>query len=452
MVNNTQSINRQRPVPITGVNANEYPYSQEAEEAVIGSILIDEQVYYKLATFITPNSFFFPRHIYIWEAFEALVNTQTPIDMLTVAEKLKAMGRLTDCGGDAYLTHLLTSTVSSHNVEAYAKIVQANAARRMLISLAEETKRLALNLDINIIELIANVGTAVDKTASQLVTSDITPMGKHLNRVLDKIEDAMNAPLKMALMPTGIPALDALIGGYQRKKVYVVAGRTHNGKSTLAYASAIACAKAGKSVAIYNTADGDAEGVMMSLLAIESGVSTLDMATGINAQQHLAIIKAAGTLSTLPIYIKSDKNLTPRGLLMHAQAVQFVHGLDIIFVDYVQAMSSDPRHNDYERNKYIAESLDKIAYRLNVAVVEMAQINRAGANGVPNVSHIEGSGKYEQYAAVVIIAYKESLYKPDAPTDRISFLVQKNRVSGRTGTVHARINLQTTALTAWNGG
>ncbi len=456
MVNNTKPVNRQRPMPVPVSKSNdmavtEFPYSQEAEEAVIGSILIDEQAYYKLATYIAPNSFFFPRHIYIWEAFEALVNDQTPIDMLTVADKLKAMRRFDDVGRDAYLTHLLTNIPTSHNVEAYAQIVQGNAARRMLLQLAEETKHMAMNSTISITELIANVGAAVDRTASQLLTPEIAPIGKYLNGLLDKIEDATKSPLKMALMPTGVAELDALIGGYQRKKVYVVAGRTHNGKSTLAYASAIACAKMGKSVAIYNTADGDAESVMMSLLAIESGVSTLDMATGVTPQQYQAIIKGAGTLAELPIFIKSDKNLTPRGLMLHAQAIQFVHGLDIIFVDYVQAMSGAPNQTDYDRNKYIAEALNKIADKLNVAVVEMAQINRAGANGVPNVSHIEGSGKYEQFASVVVIAYKENLYKPDAPADKLSFLVQKNRVSGRTGTAHARMNLQTTALTDWHG-
>jgi len=460
MVNSSSSnpVNRKRPVPVpvpvsrtSDVAVIEFPYSQEAEEAVIGSVLIDEQAYYKLATYLTPNSFFFPRHTYIWEAYEALAETDTVIDNLTVADKLKTMGRLRDCGGDAYLTHLLTNIPTAHNVEAYAKIVQGNAARRMLLQLAEETKHMALNTNISVTELIASVGDAVDKTAAQLLTPEIAPIGAYLNALLDKIESASNPNSQTKPIPSGLPVLDTIIAGYQRKKVVMVAGRTHNGKSTLAYSSALACAKMGKSVAIYNTADGDFESVLLSFLAIESGVSTLAMSNGVTPLQYQAIVGAAGRLAQLRIFIKSDKNLTPRGLYMHARAIQFVHGLDIIFVDYVQAMAGAPGQKEYERNNYIATALNTIADKLNVVMVEMAQINRAGANGVPNVSHIEGSGKYEQFAAVVIIAYKESLYKSDAPRDKISFLVQKNRLSGRTGTAHARMNLETTALTDWDG-
>jgi len=449
---------RQRPMPVPVATTNshapaiEFPYSQEAEEAVIGGVLLDERVYYKLATYLTPNSFFFPRHIYIWEAMDALVDEGSAIDTLTIADKLKAMRRFDDVGRDAYLTHLLTSVATSHNVEVYAKIVQSNAARRMLLQLADETKRMAMDANISITELIANVSEAVDRTAGQLMTPEIAPIGKYLNGLLDKIESNTKSNGHTQLIPTGLSALDAIIGGYQRKKVTLVAGRTHNGKSTLAYTSVIACAKIGKSVAIYNTADGDAESVLMSLLSVESGVSTLAMKTGVTPDQYQAIVGAAGRLAKLPIFIKSDKDLTPRGLYLHARAVQFVHGLDIIFVDYIQAMKGGPNQTDYERHSYIAQALDNIANKLNVAMVEMAQINRTGAKkAIPGLDDIEGSGKYEQYAEVGAIAYNESLYKPEADPNKMAFIIQKNRVTGRTGTALAYKNPQTTALTDWHG-
>lgn len=457
MVNDTKPVNRQRPVPVPVKRASdmgvpEFPYSQEAEEAVIGGILIDEQVYYKLATYLTANSFFFPRHVYIWEAMDALVDAGSAIDTLTIGDKLKAMRRFDDVGRDAYLTHLLTHIPTSHNVEAYAKIVQSHAARRMLLQLADETKRMAMDSSIDITQLIANVSEAVDKTAGQLMTPDIAPIGNYLNGLLDRIESATKANTHAQLIPTGLLALDAIIGGYQRGKVTVVAGRTHNGKTTLAYTSVIASAKMGKSVALYNTADGDIDSVMMSLLSVESGVSTLAMKTGVTPQQYQAIVGAAGRLAKLKIFIKSDKELTPRGLYLHARAVQFVHGLDIIFVDYIQAMKTTPNHTDYERHCYIAQALDTIANKLNVAMVEMAQINRNGAKkALPGLEDIEGCGKYEQYAETGMIAYNESLYKPDADPNKMAFIVQKNRVTGRTGTALAHKNADTTALTEWHG-
>ena len=458
MVNNSNPVNRKRPVPVpvsrTSDTAvmSEFPYSQEAEEAVLGAILLDEPVYYRLATYLTANSFFFPRHVYIWEAMEKLVDEGSAIDTLTVADKLKAMTRFVDCGGDAYLTHLLTKTASSHNVEVYAKIVQGNAARRMLLQLAEETKRMVLNPNIGITELIGSVSEAVDKTAGQLLTPEIAPIGDYLNGLLDRIEGATKSNAQTHLIPTGLLALDAIIGGYQRGKVTLVAGRTHNGKTTLAYMSVLASAKMGKSVAIYNTADGDFESVLLSLLSIESGVSTVAMKTGVTPEQWRDIVGAAGRLAKFRIFIKSDKELTPRGLYMHARAVQFVHGLDIIFVDYVQALKGSPHQKDYERNSYCAQALDAIASKLNVAVVEMAQINRTGAKkAIPGLEDVEGSGKYEQYAEVGIIAYNESLYKPDISANKMAFIIQKNRVTGKTGTALAHKHPDTTALTEWHG-
>ncbi|HRF98572.1 MAG TPA: DnaB-like helicase C-terminal domain-containing protein, partial [Aggregatilineales bacterium] len=135
-----------------------------------------------------------------------------------------------------------------------------------------------------------------------------------------------------------------------------------------------------------------------------------------------------------------------------ARAVKFKYGLDIIYVDYLQAMVGGPNMNDTERNNYISEAMGQIASKLNVAVVGAAQINRAGVNGnkAPEAHHIAGSTKYEMDSQAIIIVHKESLYNKDADPNKLTIVVAKNKVTGQTGTVYAHLNPVTTALTDWS--
>lgn len=450
----TKKEYRPRPDSEAGNSSipDNFPYSQEAEEAVLGSVLLDPTCFADVLLTLTGNSFFLPRHQYIMQAIENLYERGDELDIITVGDELKKLGRLVDAGGDAYLTHLFTSVGSAHNVGSYARIVQANAARRLILQLADAAKQLALNPTISATEVIAHLSEAIDKTASELTSHDMEPLSKHVGAVLTQIESAMNNPAANLLCPTGLTELDVMLGGYRRKMVYLVAGRTHNGKSTLLYTSALADAKMGKRVAFYNTADGDVSTVVLMFLAMESGISTSALLGGITPEQWRHVLKIAGKLAELPIYIKSDKRLSPKGLYTHARAVKFKYGLDIIYVDYLQAMQGNPRDNDSERNAYISQMMTLIADKLNVPIVGAVQINRAGVNGskAPEAHHIAGSTKYEMDSQGVIIVHKESLYNRDAEKDKLTITVAKNKATGQTGTVYARLDPVTTVLTDWS--
>lgn len=444
-------VTQYRPKPqIARSDDFERLYNQEAEEAVLGSVLLDDHWFPAVDMIVSAADFFMPRHQFIYQAMHKLSEADTVIDIMTVSAKLAEMDKLKDSGGNAYLAHLLSIMGSSEHVEAYAKIVQKLSARRMMLKLAEAIRTHALTEEIDTNELISRVTEVVDQTAEKIASTDVVPIHSYVGRVLTEIEEAMNGSTQ-SIVSTGIHALDELLGGYKRQMVYLVGGRTHNGKSSLAYNAMLADARAGKKVAFYNTADGDESTIIRILLAVMTGISTHEFQMGIRDKQYPKVVKAAGELAKLPIFIKSDTSLTPRKLYAHARVIRLKYGLDVIYVDYLQAMQAKPGMTAYERNTYIAEMMPIIAKKLNVPVVGMAQINRTGGGGkAPGLLHVEGSGKYEQACHVGIIVHYDNMYDKNAPQDRVSIIVEKNKATGRKGMVYAKFDPHTTQLGDWD--
>lgn len=428
-------------------------YSDVAERAVIGGLLINPDMYHAVSQYISAEDFFTPRHSYVYRAINALVEAGGEVDNITVSDQLKQMGVLVDTGGDAYLVELLNGVPSSQHVTQYAQIVQRYAVRRMVQALSKRFMQLASDPTLDVESLLGSLGEAVDATTTKMQAHGAQPIGNRLGGLLDRLESARDGNDGLSF-PTGLDDLDAVIGGYRRNKVYIIGGRTHNGKSSLIYTSALAAAKRGYKVGIYNTADGDEQTVMLMLMAIEAGLSPSAMEMGnLSDAEYAHMIACAGRIAKLPIYIKSDKTMTPKQMLSHAKSVKFTNGLDICFVDYLQSMAGPPQMKDYERISTISKSLTKIASQLDVALVAAAQINRAGGTGkAPELRHLEGSGKMEQDCQVGIIVHMDGLYNADCPhPDRMTLVVEKNKVTGQTGVVYARQNRVSTGLTNWEG-
>ncbi|MCL4256447.1 MAG: hypothetical protein KJ043_22010, partial [Anaerolineae bacterium] len=227
----------------------EFPFSNEAEQAVLGSILLDSDMFPLITPIVTIDDFFVPRHQYIYEAMLFVHEADMVLDILTVSQKLAELGYLKDSGGDAYLAHLLTNIPSSQNAESYAQIVQNLSAKRMMLKLSEAIKILATSPNLDTNTLIGRVGEVIDEAAAKVASADTVPINTYVGKVLTEIEEAMN-PAKRSYITTGLRALDEMLGGYQRQMVYLIAGRTHNGKSSLGYHSVLAAAQEGKRVAL----------------------------------------------------------------------------------------------------------------------------------------------------------------------------------------------------------
>ena len=206
------------------------PYSQEAEEAVIGSILINPPAFISVAAFLNADDFFLLRHAYIWQAFARLTERDEPIDPLTVSEELSNMRLLNDIGGTAYLVNLINKTPTSVYAEVYGRIVERTALRRRMMEVADKIRELAFDEEKNIETVINEAESAIFNLGESQVKREFVPMWEALSDYYDRIEHMLQNQQQTVGVPSGFRDLDQLLGGFQKSDLLVFAGRPGMGK------------------------------------------------------------------------------------------------------------------------------------------------------------------------------------------------------------------------------
>lgn len=216
--------------PISNWGNLQTPYSQEAEEATIGAILVNPVTYFAVAAFLRAEDFFILRHRYIWEGLTRLHERGEPIDYLTVTQELKDTGRLTEIGGPAYLTQLINSTPTSVHAEVYGRLVERASVRRRLMAASDEIKSLALNEELTVEQVISDAEARLFDVTERQMSKELIPMREAVSDYFDRIEYLManrNQPLGV---PSGFKDLDKLLGGFQKSDLIIFAGRPGMGK------------------------------------------------------------------------------------------------------------------------------------------------------------------------------------------------------------------------------
>lgn len=209
------------------------PFSQEAEEAVIGSILIDPSAYVSVAAFLRANDFFLLRHQYIWQAFEQLNHRAEPIDLITLAEQLENMQVLDTIGGRAYLIQISNNTATSVYAEVYGRLVERTSIRRKLMVTADEIKKLAMDEALNIDTVVSEAESKLFTVTETQVQRDFVPMWDALSDYYDRMEYMLQHKNEAAGVPTGYRDLDSLLGGFQKSDLLIFAGRPGMGKCVI---------------------------------------------------------------------------------------------------------------------------------------------------------------------------------------------------------------------------
>lgn len=223
---NTQAGSPQ-PRPMSSLAA---PYSEEAEEAVIGSVLVNPDAFLTVASFLKADDFYLIRHGYIWQALERLNNRSEPIDYLTLMQELKDMGWLDDIGGPGYITRLVNNTPTSMHAEFYGRIVERTSLRRRLMVTADEIKAIALDETLDIDTVINNSETRLFSVTDRQLKREFVPMHDAVNEYFDRIEHLMQNQIESFGVPSGFKKLDELLGGFQRSDLLIFAGRPGMGK------------------------------------------------------------------------------------------------------------------------------------------------------------------------------------------------------------------------------
>ncbi|KXK13655.1 MAG: replicative DNA helicase [Chloroflexi bacterium OLB15] len=428
------------------------PFSQEAEEAVLGAIFINPDVFLTLAAFLTADDFYILRHQYIWEALQRINLRNERADFVTVREELHAIGRLNDVGGPGYLLQLANNTPTSVHAEIYGRLVERASVRRRLLAAADEIRAVALQEDQPIEKVISDAETRLFSVTERGSRRDLTPMRDAVGEYFERIEYLMQNPDAPLGLPTGFRDLDELFGGLQRSDLLIFAGRPGMGKTSFLLSLALNAAKVGARIAIF-TMEMGTDQIVQRFMSMETGINTQKLRSGQLSQQEWAkFVQAVGRLSSLRIYIDDTPAVSPIEMRTKCRRMIHEHGLDLVIVDYIQLMSAG---GGYENNRvqeisYISRSLKELARELDVPMFSAAQLSRAveqRQDKHPVLSDLRESGSLEQDADIVAFLYRDSVYNEATEfPNRADVIVAKHR-NGPTGTISLHFERSLTKFT-----
>ncbi|MEL6524390.1 MAG: replicative DNA helicase [Chloroflexota bacterium] len=417
------------------------PFSQEAEEATIGSILIDRDSYISIAAFLSAHDFFLVRHQHIWRAFDSLSERGEVIDAITVAEQLENTGNLDAIGGRAYLIKLTNSIGTSIHAEVYARLVERTSIRRQILAFRDELGPLAFDESLNITSVLSILQEKAFAITSSEVDSGPVSLAQMLSDYYDYLEYGMLHKDESIGLPTGYRDLDALLGGYKKKALMTVAGRPGSGKSSWMLCNAANVCRFGGRVLVVSL-EMDLQQFVERLLAVETGVNTQRIAQlNITQQEAARITEAIGRLANWNMWFWAPGSLTPAELQQQARRIKYEYGLDLLMVDYVQLM--DAKKNSSGTNRvqevsYISRRMKQMARELNIPVVQLAQLSRAveqRQDKRPVLSDLRESGALEQDSDVVMFLYRDEMYNEMTEfPNQAEIIVAKHR-NGPVGTI-----------------
>ncbi len=419
------------------------PHNREAEEAVLGAVLINPEVYYEIAQFLRPEDFYIVRNRWIWEAFTRLNERRTQIDYLLVIQELEQQGQLLEAGGPAYVTSLLAQTPTSLHAVAYARIVEENAIRRRMLAAANEMARLAFDQRRGVDTLINEAEKSVFSLSEHRLQHDLLPISKVLSTVYDQVGSLSQRSDEIFGVPTGLIDLDRLLGGLQKSDLLIIAGRPGMGKTGFLLSVAKnAAQKHKKHVALFSL-EMSAEQLVQRLIAQETGIDTQRMRSGrLSDDEWPLFTQAIEVLSQTHIWLDDTPGITPLQLRTKCRRLHLEHHLDLILLDYIQLMSGDTRtDNRVQEVSYISRSLKQLARELNVPVLAAAQLSRAveqRQDKRPQLSDLRESGSLEQDSDIVMFIHRPEALEKDSPRQNIAEIIVAKH---RNGPTHPGIEL-----------
>lgn len=413
------------------------PHSVEAEEAVLGSLLIDPSATPRIMAFLKAADFFIVKNGWI---YQAILTVGDKADLLTVSAELARNNLFEEIGGETYLAQLTTSVPTALNVEAYAHLVENFALRRRMIHAASDIARLAYDQTIEVDQVIQKSEATVFGVTDTRASGQMSPIRKVVDVFYERIEflhDHQDEPLGI---PTGYPDIDKMTGGLQKGDLIIIAARPGVGKTSLmnniGYQAAF---KHRQRVAIF-TLEMSNEQLVQRFVASETGIDSQRLRVGdLSGDEWGMITKVCMQMSDLYIFLDDTPSLSPLDLRVKSRRIYQEFGLDLIIVDYLQLMQGEGNmrsDNRVQEISYISRALKSIARELKVPLIAGSQLSRLveqRSDKRPMLSDLRESGSIEQDSDIVMFIYRDEIYNPDTEHKNIAEInVAKNR-NGPTG-------------------
>jgi replicative DNA helicase len=437
----------------SGIKANSAnrlpPQNIEAEQSILGSLMLSKEAIIKIADLVKPKDFYHPAHETIYETIIDLYENREPIDLLSLSNRLKEKGKLEEIGGQSYLTTLVNSVPTAAHIDHYGKIVQKKSTLRRLIDAASQIVNLGYDEEKEADVLLDQAEQKIFNVSQNYLHQDFSPIKPILEEAFDRIDEVHKNKGKLRGLPTGFYELDNILAGLQNSNLIILAARPSLGKTSLAMDIARNVATREKIPVGIFSLEMSQEELIDRLLCSQANIDLWKLRTGRLSSEgenddFSRIGQAMGALSEAPIFIDDSASSSVMEMRTMARRLQAEHGLGLIIVDYIQMMKSQSSiENRVQEISEISRSLKSLARELKIPVLALSQLSRAiesREGQFPRLSDLRESGSIEQDADVVLFIYREDKVKKDVEQKNIADIVIAKHRNGPVGQVKLYFN------------
>ena len=416
------------------------PQDIEAEQAILGSMLTDQDAVVDSIEILKPEDFYRGDHKYIYEAMVNLYNRGEPIDIITLKSELASMGKLEAVGGLEYLAELPEKVPTTANVDKYIKIVEEKSISRKLIKAANNILQLGYAQTEEVDALVEKAEKDIFDIMQGRNSKGYSSIKEILVTTFDQIEEMFQNKNKISGLETGFVDLDAKISGLNKSDLLIVAARPAMGKSAFVLNIATFVALHLKVPTMVFSLEMSKEQMVNRILCSESEVDSMKVKNAdLNSDEWLKLGEASGKLSEMPLYIDDTPGLSSAELRAKCRKAKLEKNIGLVIIDYLQLMESKNKSSSRQQEiSEISRSLKILAKELSVPVIALSQLSRATESRTdhrPMLSDLRESGAIEQDADIVMFLHREDYYNADTDKKNVAeVIIAKNR-SGSTGTV-----------------
>jgi replicative DNA helicase len=416
------------------------PQNIEAEQSVLGGIMLDNTILNKVVEMLTPENFYKSAHQKIYSAILDLSEKGDPIDIITLNNHLKLKNQLENVGNTAYITFLSSTVPTAANVEYYAKIVREKSLLRRIISASTELAGDAFNETDDVDSFLDHAEQVIFDISQEKITASFYSVKDVIKSSFKTIEQLFHKKQLITGIPTGFADLDKMTSGFQPADLIILAGRPSMGKTALALNILRNSAIDHGNTTVIFSLEMSKEQLIMRMLCSEAEVDGSKVRSGyLSELEWPKLTLAAGTLSEAPIFIDDSPAISVLELRAKCRRLKAEHDLGLIVVDYLQLMKGRGKAESREQEiSAISRSLKALAKELSVPVLALSQLNRAleqRPDKRPRLSDLRESGAIEQDADVIGFIYRDEVYKHDTQDKGVAELIIGKQRNGPTGTI-----------------
>lgn len=416
--NRKPNVRIKNPSVLTGDIGKIPPQATDIEQVVLGAMMLEKEALNDTINIITKESFYDPRHQFIYGAMHELFASTKPVDLITVTDRLQKNGELEAAGGVAYIAQLTNRVASSAHIEFHARIIAEKFIKRELIKVSSEIIRDAYDETFDVFDLLNKAESNLFQIAESNMTKQASTMQNIVGDAIAEIEKARNNPDGISGTPSGFHELDKITSGWQRSDMIVIAARPGMGKTALVLSMARNTAvDYNMGVAVFSL-EMSAVQLVKRLIAGEARIDSEKLRKGNLADHEFQQLHSRITaLSAAPIFIDDTPAISIFDFRAKCRRLKAQHDIQLVIIDYLQLMSAKDGKGSGNREQEISNisrSIKEIAKELNIPIIALAQLSRSveqrGGDKKPILSDLRESGAIEQDADIVSFIYRPDYY------------------------------------------